>query len=136
VYVVDASVWVAYYLAADQFHDASERWIDAIVAADEAFFMPLLLRAELVSALVRRTGRPRFALRALSYVDELPQVNYEPIDEGLAAHAVAVAVERRLAGADAVYFALAEALDIPLVTWDTEPLERGAPRARRPADLA
>ena len=47
------------------------------------------------------------------------------VDRQLADGAARLAARLRLRGADAVYVALAERLDLPLVTLDSQQLERG-----------
>jgi predicted nucleic acid-binding protein len=44
--------------------------------------------------------------------------------------ALGAAAARSLRGADAVYVALADLLDLPLVTWDREQRERAGRRVR------
>jgi predicted nucleic acid-binding protein len=46
------------------------------------------------------------------------------LDEALALIAANLAITFQLRGADAVYVAVAEQLDIPLVTWDREIINR------------
>jgi predicted nucleic acid-binding protein len=56
----------------------------------------------------------------------LPRVQRHPLSDALADRAASLAARCKLRGADAVYVALAEALDQPLITLDQEILDRSA----------
>jgi predicted nucleic acid-binding protein len=131
MFVVDASVWVAALFRPDQFHIESRAWLDSLRGRDGQA-APLLILPEVAGAVARRSGRPTLGHRARTWLQALPDLMLYTIDGDLAERAAAAAADLGLAGADAVYLALAEALDVPLVTWDSGPLERAAPRARTP----
>ena len=110
--VIDASVLVSWFHRADPFHQASRAWLRQHLLAGGQLYAPWLLQSEVAGALTRRTGD----------------------DARLGQHAADLAVALRLRGADAVYVAVADQFQIPLVTWDREQRERGGQRiaTRRP----
>ena len=127
MYVVDASVWVSWFVPADAHHDPSRRWMSAQVAQGEPVAAPLLVLAEVAGAVARRTGLSELGAQAVSLMQHLPNARLVAIDEELAQLGARIAAELRLRGADALYLALARRLGIPLVTWDQEQRERGRP---------
>ena len=127
MYVVDASVWVSRFLPGDAFHAESRHWVEERVRRGEALVIPTLALVEVAGAVARRTGRASNGRRAAQYVEELSVSHPVALDENLARLSALVAATFSLRGADAVYVAVARGLDSPLVTWDKEQLERGAP---------
>jgi predicted nucleic acid-binding protein len=125
VYVVDASVWVSWFVPADAHHDPSRSWMSAQVAQGEPIVAPLLVLAEVAGAVARRTGLSELGAHAVSLMQHLPNARLVPVDAELAQVGAQVAAELRLRGADALYVALARRLSVPLVTWDQEQRERG-----------
>ncbi len=84
-----------------------------------------MLLAEVAGAVARRTGLVEVAARTTDLIQRLPQTRLVPVDANLGLSSARLAAELRLKGADAVYVALAQRLNVPLVTWDREQLERG-----------
>jgi predicted nucleic acid-binding protein len=125
VYVVDASVWVSWFVPDDAHHDSSHTWINAQVTQGEPMVAPVLALAEVAGAVVRRTGSPELAAGAIVLIQRLPNARLVPVDAGLAHLGARLAGELRLRGADSLYVALAQRLGFTLVTWDQEQLERG-----------
>lgn len=87
---------------------------------------PSLLLAEVSGSVARQTGVPALGARALAAILSLPSTRIVTMDSELIDLAARVASYHRLRGADAIYIALARQLDMPLVTWDREQLERAA----------
>ncbi len=58
----------------------------------------------------------------------LPVLHLVTLHRQLGISAAQLAADLHLRGADAVYVAIAEALSLPLVTWDREQLTRAAGR--------
>jgi predicted nucleic acid-binding protein len=120
VVVVDASVWVSRLVAADVFHAASRSWFTQHALDGGQYAAPSLMLAEVVGAISRRTGQPELANRALQHLLHLPGLRLVGLDRRLGKAAAQLAGSAGLRGADAVYAALAQHLEIPLVTWDQE----------------
>ena len=135
--VVDASVCVALFKADEPGHEAARAWLTATLGAGEPVVSPAILLAEVADALARglaATGAAE-AIRAVEMLRRRTLVELFPVTEGLAARAAAVAAEHSLRGADAIYVALADQLEMPLITFDRQQIERGAAAVeiRRPA---
>jgi len=134
--VVDASVWVAYWVPADAYHLASRRWLrDRLQLFGEPIFGPLILLPEVSGAIARRTGTAGHGQQAVLQMRQLPELKLELLSDDLADAAARLAADLRLRGADAIYVATAQMLGLPLITWDSELLERAAPavEVREPA---
>jgi predicted nucleic acid-binding protein len=133
--IVDASVWVSLFVAHDAHHTTTARWLAAAAAREELLAGPALVLAEVAGPIARMTGSARLARRAIAQMQRVRRVRLVAVDQALAEAAARLAADRRLRGADAVYVALAQRLDLPLVTLDAEQLARGAAvvDARRPS---
>jgi len=122
--VVDASVWVSRMVPGDVHHDRCRAWFEAQTIAGDLMVSPVLLLPEMAGAISRRTGRPRLAQHAVDLLQELSSVRLVSVDPTLAKAAAQLAADHALRGADAVYAATARQLELPLVTLDSEQLER------------
>ncbi len=133
--VLDASVCVAIFREDEPGHATATAWLAAAILADEPIVAPVLLLAEVAGALARAVLDDRFALAATELLRSRRLLELFPVDEKLAARAAALAATLRIRGADALYVALADQLEIPLITFDRQQLERGGQvvTARRPA---
>ena len=127
MYVVDASVWVSYFMQTEGTYSASRDWVSQQVDAGTPILGPSHVLAEISGAVSRRTGREELGRVSSTVVSRLPDFQLIPIDRELADVSASVAAGMKLRGADAVYVALALLTNSPLVTWDKEQLERGAP---------
>ena len=127
MYVVDASVWVSYFMQTEATHLASRDWITRKADAGIPILGPSHVLAEISGAVSRRTRREELGRMTSTVISELPAFQLIPIDRELADVSASVAAGMRLRGADAVYVALALLMNSPLVTWDNEQLTRGAP---------
>jgi predicted nucleic acid-binding protein len=124
--IIDASVWVAIFRENDVHHGGSVSFLDAVVTKQQDLHIPNLALAEIAGVFARQTGKARLATRTVSAVLALPRVQRHALNDALADRAVSLAARCRLRGADAVYVALAEALDQPLITLDQETLDRSS----------
>jgi len=122
--IVDASVWVAVFRASDSHHADGLAFLEAAVAKLEDLHIPNMALAEIAGVFSRQTNNARLAARTVRAVLALPRVQRHELSEPLADRAAALAASCRLRGADAVYVALAEALEVPLITLDQEILDR------------
>lgn len=122
--IVDASVWVARFLDVDRHHVVATACITALLERDSRLVIPVLAWPEVAGAITRRTGATSDGQDAVDIIRALRWIESVPMDQSLAHEAVKIASSRRLRGADAVYVALAVARKEPLITLDTEMLER------------
>ena len=125
MFVVDASVWLSRFVSTDTHHRLSRSWVGVQLEQGNLLVSPALLLAEVAGAVARRTGLVEVAARTTDLIQRLPQTRLVPVDANLGLSSARLAAELRLKGADAVYVALAQRLNVPLVTWDREQLERG-----------
>lgn len=137
MYVLDSSVWVSHFVVADVFHELSAGFVNSLVKQRPQLASPSLLLPELGGAVSRRSGNSRLADSIVALVQNLPYIHLVPLDERLAQNSASLAVRLELKGADAVYLALAQDVDVPLVTWDDEMLKRGSlvHTVHQPSDL-
>jgi predicted nucleic acid-binding protein len=124
--IIDVSVWVAIFRGNDVHHATSLAFLDLAVANQQDLDLPNLALAEIAGVIARQTGQARLATRTVRAVLALPRVQRHGLNDALADRAVALAASCKLRGADAVFVALAETLDQPLITLDQEILERSS----------
>ncbi len=117
--VIDASVWVSFYLPQDVNHQATVPFIRQAIQNRVPVFAPGLVLVEVGAALARRVGQDD-ARRAVAQLRRLPYLRLASLDTLGVARATRAAIDCRLRGADAVYVALAQRLALPLVSWDGE----------------
>ena len=105
--VVDASVWGSLFVPQDLHHEPSRRWLREHSAAGNATVAPIILLTE-IAAIARRTGDSALAWQSVQAV----------------LLAATIAANERLRGADTLYLAVAQRLNIPLVSWEQEQIAR------------
>ncbi len=124
--VVDATVWVSAIIPQDIHHEASAAWLRDQAAEDATLIVPALALAEVAGAVARRTGAPELGRRAAEELKSVPGSRIVGLDVDIGTEAARIAASRQLRGADAVYVAVARALNVPLVTWDQEVQDRAS----------
>lgn len=136
--VVDASVIVGSYVSTDQHHLISKLWIQDYIIKGGRLLAPTVLLAEVCGVIRRETGRPNFGHRVGKELLAMAQLRLVPVDQQLGLLAMQIAVDLSMKGFDATYVAVADHLQVPLVTWDLEQLQRGTPRIKvyTPHDLS
>lgn len=122
MYVVDANVWVSMFLEDEPRSQESYHFIRGV----SFVFVPELVLPEVAGA-IGRQRLPTRGLEAMSTLLSFADVAFFPVDRALAHASALLAATLGLRGADAVYVALAEARQVPLVTWDSDLLKRAAP---------
>jgi predicted nucleic acid-binding protein len=123
--VMDASIWVSQLRPHDVNHDASRLWMERYIAADGLLVAPIFLLVEVAAAISRRTGEPTLARKAIEDLNSLDAIQFVPLDSVLIQAVIEVATDLQLRAGDATYVAVARQLNLPLVTWDKEQLQRG-----------
>jgi predicted nucleic acid-binding protein len=121
--VIDASVWVSRLYLSDAHHARAESWF-AAQPADIRLVAPVIVLAEVASAVARRTGDHTMALDMVARLLASPNLRLEAVDEPMGTLAARLAAEHALRGADAVYVATALRLGLPLVSLDQQQLDR------------
>lgn len=136
MYVIDASVHVA-DARPQELHHADARALLARVAADDIqVYLPEIVLAEIAAAISRGTGRVDLAQALAGALRRVPQFQFVPVDSTLGDLAAEIAARYQIRGCDAVYVALAQQRDVPLITLDRQQRERVPPYvvARSPAE--
>ena len=132
--VIDASVYVALINARESEHEKSWAWFEQTRAAQEPVVAPVILLAEVSSALSRGVGDSSLAHQAVHQLLGSSVIELIPVTKALAQQAAAIAADHRIRGCDAIYVALAGQLGDHLVTLDQQQLDRGSAvvRTHRP----
>jgi predicted nucleic acid-binding protein len=116
-------VWVSYYNATDVNHGASAVWLQQQLKSRSPLVAPTLVLPEVGGAIARRVDRAK-ARQVINNLRSLTSLVMVGLDEPLYRLAATLAIDLQLRGADAVYVAVARHLNIPLVTWDKEMINR------------
>jgi predicted nucleic acid-binding protein len=124
LYTVDASVFISAFIPSEPHHSASQACLSRLRTAGDDLACPMLVLVEVAAVLARTTGDNVRAQSFARSLASLPGMRLFTLDRDLAEHAVKVATEARLRGADAVYVALAARQGAALITWDQEMLTR------------
>ena len=124
--IIDASVWVANVLEKDAHHAVSQGFMRRFIKARQMASVPLLLWAEIAGAVARRTGDADRGIKVAELISTQTWVRGVPVDASLASESMRLAAMLKLRGADAVYVALATIRREPLITLDSEMLERAS----------
>ena len=122
--VLDASVWVSWLRSPDIKHEASEIWLDQYIAREGLLVEPALLLIEVAASVSRQTGQAMRAKEAINTLRSISKIQIVPLDSVLVQVAVDAAIDLQLRAGDSIYVALAHRLNIPLVSWDKEQLQR------------
>lgn len=122
--VVDASLWVARLVEGDTFHQLSRNWLERQRLGGVGFLAPSLLLVEVAGAIARRIGEADLAKRAVSALDGLDGLRLVEMEADLVRRAAGLAANHGLRGADAIYVAVAERLNVPLATLDVDQQNR------------
>jgi predicted nucleic acid-binding protein len=133
--VVDASVWVSHLVAQDIHHTISRQWLTARIREGEVIVAPAILLAEVAGAIARRSGDSTLGHKALDHILSTPDLRLVDLDQTLSVTAAEIAFTYKVRGADAFYIAVAWQLDVPLLSWDQQQIQRASELvlARTPA---
>ena len=122
--VVDASVWVSGFISKDINHNASRLWIERYIAEAGLLIAPAFLLVEVAAAVSRQAGQPALGREAIKTLYYVSAIRFMPLDSAFVWAAVEVAADLQLRAGDATYVAVARQLNIPLVSWDREQLQK------------
>lgn len=124
--VIDASVYVALLKPDEPGHADSMTWFRSAAKTELAISAPVIIAAEVASAISRGVGDRKLAQRAVEGLLNSEIIHLRPVSLELGTRAAEIAVQHKIRGCDAVYLALAESRAEELVTLDLQQLERGA----------
>jgi predicted nucleic acid-binding protein len=100
--------------------------MEQYTAANGLMLAPAFLLIEVAAAISRRTGEPALAKKAIEDLNGADIVHFIATDADLIQAAVDVAVNLQLRAGDAIYVALARQLNLPLISWDKEQLQKAS----------
>jgi predicted nucleic acid-binding protein len=124
MYTVDASVWVNAFDQREPGHLVSCQFLEVVRDQALPIIVPNLVLVEVAGAISRTRQTPVPAQTFAIALSRLPHVTMRALDEGCALHALTLAAQHGLRGADAVYAAVAHEVGSTLVTLDNEHLTR------------
>ena len=136
MYVIDASVHAADARPQEPHHAEARALLARLATEGRIVYLPVIVLAEVASAISRGTGRPALAQRLTATLRRVPYFQFVPVDDALGRLAAELAAQQQLRGCDAVYVALAQQRDATLITLDRQQRERVPPDvvARMPAE--
>jgi predicted nucleic acid-binding protein len=126
VAVIDASFYISLINVDESSHAASWAWFQEAQLGQEALSAPVILLAEIASALSRGLANPALAHQVVQQLLQSKVINLVPVTQALTERAAAIAADYQIRGCDAIYVALAEQLADCLITLDQQQLERGS----------
>ncbi len=124
--VIDASVYISLIKAGGEQHASSWAWYENVQARQEPLAAPVILLAEVATALSSGVGDSALAQRVVDQLKRSEAIELVPVTMSLAEQAAAIAADHRIRGCDAIYVAVASRLGDSLVTLDRQQLERAA----------
>lgn len=124
--VVDASVWVSQLMPADAHYQASKDWAERFTDSGNVVVMPAFLIIEVAASVSRVTKQPDLSKAAIAKINSSSVIEVIAMDSAFIQVASGIAADLRLRAGDATYVALAYQLNIPLISWDKEQLERAS----------
>ena len=136
MYTLDANIFARDTDPTDPLYPVCHALLELLDQRQIPIIVPHLLLIE-VAAAVSRTRRDPIRARIIAdAIAAFAHVQFVPLDEVLAKEATALAADRGLRGADAVYVAVAQRYGCILVSLDREQRERTAQvvRALTPAE--
>ena len=124
--VIDASLYISLINGNESSHATSWAWFQQAQLGQESLSAPVILLAEITSALSRGLGNPTLAHQVVQQLLQSKVINLVPVSQALAERAAAIAADCQIRGCDAIYVALAEQLGDYLITLDQQQLDCGA----------
>jgi predicted nucleic acid-binding protein len=124
MYTVDASVWVNAFDQREPGHLVSRQFLEVVRDQALPIIVPNVMLVEVAGAISWTRHAPVQAQAFATALRRLPHVAVRVLDEGCALHALTLAAQHGLRGADAVYTAVAREAGSTLVTLDNEHLTR------------
>lgn len=127
MYTIDANVFARDADPYDTEHATCNALLEKIESSGVQIIVPLIVQAEVASAVARRFLDP---IRGRLYLDsvllDFKKIRFIPIDPPLARDAALIAADYGLRGMDAIYAAVARRHACTLVTLDDELHRRAA----------
>lgn len=137
MYTIDTSVWVNGFDHREAGHATSRQLLDQLGRQSLSIIVPSLLLVEVAGAISRTRQDAQQAQAFATALSQLPNVAFISLNEALVRHALVLAAQHQLRGADAVYAAVALHAGCTLISLDREHLTRlkSVVTVRTPAEL-
>lgn len=128
--VIDASVWLSAILPTGVHYTDTVPWRNHVETTGVPISVPAHFIAE-VAGVLSRIGLDReFVANTLDLIESERLFTIYPISAAFGRLCAEVASVAAVRGSDAIYLALAQFLDVPLLTWDRQQRERGSGMCR------
>lgn len=124
-YVIDSSVFVAAFREEELHSQAAFRVLEKVRNGSVTAYLPVSVVIEVVAAIRRRTGNSSLAVTVGEMLLTLPDASFIDLTTFRMGRYLALASEIGLAGMDVIVVGAAQEFDVPLITLDTEIVERG-----------
>lgn len=124
--VIDASVWLSALLPNDVHYRYTVPWRDQIEVSGEQIVVPAHFPAEVAGVLSRTGSNRAFIADTLDDIGSERLFTILPISTAFGRLCAEMASLAAVRGSDAIYLALAQFLDVPMLTWDRQQRERGS----------
>ena len=121
---IDASVWIAAADVTDKFHQPSRDLLRKVVADGTAVIQPAFGRPEVACALARRLRDGTLAQLLTHSLMNRMVTSEVAMDTAFLIATESIGTSQFLRGADALYAAVAQQSQSPLISWDNEHLQR------------
>ncbi len=122
--VIDASVWVSWFIGWDANHNASHVWMQRYITGGGQLVAPAFLLIEVAAAISRQIRQPLVTRDMIRNLYNVPAMHFRSPDLPLFWSTIEIAADLQLRAGDAIYVALARRFNLPLVSWDREQVER------------
>ncbi|GAC1349707.1 MAG: hypothetical protein NVSMB27_25340 [Ktedonobacteraceae bacterium] len=122
--VVDASVWASRLMPQDVNHNISRAWSERFTVEKGLLVSPTFLLIEIAATISRVANDIALAKQIVKDMNHNDTLNFVSLDSTLVEAAISIAADLQLRAGDAIYVAVAHQLNIPLVSWDKEQLQR------------
>lgn len=126
--VIDASVWASRLMPQDSNHTASIQWMRKYTAIGGLLVAPAFLLIEVSAAITKQTGQATDGKAAVNHIYYVSQMRLVQLDPPLIQAAADIAADMHLISGDAIYVTVADQMDIPLVSWDKQQIQRASGR--------
>ncbi|PDV98019.1 type II toxin-antitoxin system VapC family toxin [Candidatus Viridilinea mediisalina] len=127
MYTIDANIFIRDLDNREPNHNECHALLIHLITHQISIIVPTLVLAE-ISGTVSRTRRNAIAGRlAAEALHDIPHLTFVSLDESVAREATAIAADRAIRGADAIYVAVAQRYRATLITLDRELTDRAAP---------
>ena len=100
--------------------------MERCIAKSGLLVAPAILLVEVAASISRQTGQVMRAREAINQLRAISKIQIATMDSVLMQAAVDVAINLQLRAGDAIYVALAHQLNVPLVSWDKEQLQKAS----------